>query len=595
MAPALAGLTSLAPEDPERPVRPWPLLHTAGLLEDGLPAPDILIVEPDVSDPFLAARQAMERWRHVRFIFLATAERHERLSSGLPFIPDLAGSMVIGEESDEAIIRQAADALALATRRERASSRLFERLNAQIGLIGVQQGHAQHREARLALAERYLASILQSTSHGLLATTGEGVIVASNAAADAMLGADRLIGGERRLQDLIEASGAASVADLLQQAARGKSGHVEVGTLAGRVAQISAAPVLAVDGSVAGVSVDAIDLTDLRRIEAQLEDVNRRLTTVLDNATVAIFVMDDTQACVYMNGAAEMLTGFRLEDVHGRPLHDVIHHTRPDGSPYPLDECPIDRAFPENARQQGEEIFVHRDGGFYPVAFTASPIRNEAARTVGTIIEVRDISEEKRNEAARELLMREVDHRSRNVLTVVQSMIQLTSAESVEAYREILVGRIGALARAQGSLASAFWEGASLRELAESELEALGRAEGYSLEGPNLMLSPDQVQPLSMVLHELATNAAKYGAFSAQNGHVDLSWSARAGRLWELVWRERDGPPIAGPPGRQGFGSRLMRQLARQLEATIAFDWNPLSLVVRLSLAKAPRPAHQQA
>ncbi len=85
--------------------------------------------------------------------------------------------------------------------------------------------------------------------------------------------------------------------------------------------------------------------------------------------------MDEHQQCTYLNPAAERLTGYSLDEVRGRVLHDVIHHTRPDGSPYRLAECPIDRAFPQNMREQGTEVFVHRDGSFYEVAFTASPIR----------------------------------------------------------------------------------------------------------------------------------------------------------------------------------------------------------------------------
>jgi PAS domain S-box-containing protein len=123
----------------------------------------------------------------------------------------------------------------------------------------------------------------------------------------------------------------------------------------------------------------------------------RRLETVAENATLALFIMDEAQRCTYMNRAAEELTGFRLEELQGRPLHDYVHHTRPDGTPYPLEECPIDRAFPRNMREQGEEVFVHRDGHFYPVFFTASPIL-EDGRPVGTIIEARDVSEERRVE-----------------------------------------------------------------------------------------------------------------------------------------------------------------------------------------------------
>jgi PAS domain S-box-containing protein len=128
----------------------------------------------------------------------------------------------------------------------------------------------------------------------------------------------------------------------------------------------------------------------------QSED-RRYLEAVCNNASVALFIMDEHQHCVFMNPAGEKLTGFGLHEVQGRALHEVLHHTRPDGSRYPLSECPIDRAFPENNQEQGEEVFIHKDGHFYDAAFTASPIR-EGAHIVGTIIEVQDITARKRLE-----------------------------------------------------------------------------------------------------------------------------------------------------------------------------------------------------
>ncbi|WP_119153174.1 ATP-binding protein [Caldimonas tepidiphila] len=129
------------------------------------------------------------------------------------------------------------------------------------------------------------------------------------------------------------------------------------------------------------------------------------LQDVCENATVALFVMDERQHCAYMNRAAEQLTGFTLAEVQGRPLHDFVHHHRPDGSPYPLEDCPIDRAAPQNNQERGEEVFVHKDGSFYPVAFTASPIRRDG-RVVGTVIEVQGIAARKQQEAEREAMRR---------------------------------------------------------------------------------------------------------------------------------------------------------------------------------------------
>lgn len=132
------------------------------------------------------------------------------------------------------------------------------------------------------------------------------------------------------------------------------------------------------------------------RAEKSLQETTSKLDAVLNNASVAIMLMDDKQHCTYMNAAAEALTGYTLEETRGRPLHNVIHHTYPDGRPFPLHECAIDSAFPERANTVGEEVFVHKDGTFYPVAFVASPIVDATCKTIGTIIEARDISAEKR-------------------------------------------------------------------------------------------------------------------------------------------------------------------------------------------------------
>ena len=143
-----------------------------------------------------------------------------------------------------------------------------------------------------------------------------------------------------------------------------------------------------------------LDVEERRRTDAALRETSRRLDAILNNTREAVFLMDDRQHCIYANPAAEQLTGFRLHDMQGRPLHDVVHHKRPDGTHYPLEECPIDRAFPKRAQMSGEELFVAPDGSFYPVAFTASPVLDDAGQPVGTVIEARNIAADKARDAA---------------------------------------------------------------------------------------------------------------------------------------------------------------------------------------------------
>jgi PAS domain S-box-containing protein len=172
----------------------------------------------------------------------------------------------------------------------------------------------------------------------------------------------------------------------------------------------------------------------------------RQLETVAENATLALFIMDERQRCTYMNRAAEELTGFRLDELQGKELHYYIHHTRPDGSHYPLEECPIDQAFPQNMREQGEEVFVHKDGHLYPVSFTASPIRRDGV-TVGTIIEARDITAERHAQ-------REAEARSREAELTARIGTTLTRGGAL---RQVLQGCAEAITAQLGAAFARIW------------------------------------------------------------------------------------------------------------------------------------------
>jgi PAS domain S-box-containing protein len=184
------------------------------------------------------------------------------------------------------------------------------------------------------------------------------------------------------------------------------------------------------------------DMTSTMHAQATLRETSRRLDAILNNTREAVFLMDHQQHCVYANAAAEKLTGFRAEQLQGRPLHDVIHHKKPDGSYYPIEECPIDRAFPARAQMSGEELFIAPDGSFYPVGFTASPLLDDEGRPVGTVIEARNIAEEKAREEALQEQKRTLETLNRTgaavaaelnlervVQTVTDAGVELTGAQ----------------------------------------------------------------------------------------------------------------------------------------------------------------------
>lgn len=193
-----------------------------------------------------------------------------------------------------------------------------------------------------------------------------------------------------------------------------------------------------------------------------------------------------------------------------------------------------------------------------------------------------DITDRKSAEDRQSLLAREVDHRAKNVLAVVQSIIRLTKAQNHEAYLSSIEGRIRALSSAHNVLAQSHWVGASLRGLIDKEL-APYRSTSIEVSGPEITLMPSAAQTLALALHELATNAAKYGALSALSGSLSVTWSAVG--EFELVWSETGGPRV-GPPTRKGFGSRIIASsIEQQLGGKVHFDWKHTGLICTISLA----------
>ena len=205
---------------------------------------------------------------------------------------------------------------------------------------------------------------------------------------------------------------------------------------------------------------------------------------------------------------------------------------------------------------------------------TAAASFDERGRLIWLSGVTADITDRKRAEERQILLAEEVDHRARNVVAVVQSIMRLTRAESIEEYIAALDGRIGALSNAHRLLAGSRWEGADLNRLVEEEFAPYRAAgnERVSAKGPIVLLPPATAQTIALALHELATNAAKYGALSTGSGRVEFAWHTKPGQL-QLVWVEFDGPKITAP-SRQGYGSRaIVAGIERQLGGMVNFDW----------------------
>jgi len=227
---------------------------------------------------------------------------------------------------------------------------------------------------------------------------------------------------------------------------------------------------------------------------------------------------------------------------------------------------------------------------------TAAATLDHAGRAVRVSGVTIDVTERKEAEQRQDLLAREVDHRARNALAVVQSIIRLTRASSVENYVAAVDGRIKALARAHALLSESRWHGADLGTLVTEELAPYRSGDEplrIELDGPKVSLLPHMAQGLALALHELATNAAKHGALSVPPGKVSVAWQSRADGLL-VHWIERGGPRIAPPPSRS-FGLNVIRaSIESQLGGEARFDWDPQGMRCVLSIPHRepmnPRP-----
>jgi two-component sensor histidine kinase/CheY-like chemotaxis protein len=234
----------------------------------------------------------------------------------------------------------------------------------------------------------------------------------------------------------------------------------------------------------------------------------------------------------------------------------------------------IARGMSRGARtQQTESRVVRPNGEIRWCIGTAAASVNDDGNVVRINGVTIDITDRKEADERQVLLAREVDHRARNALAVIQSIIRLTQAKSVDDYVEAIEGRIKALSRAHTLLSDSRWNSADLGTLVGEELAPYSAGDKITFEGPDISLPPATAQGLALALHELATNAAKHGARSSNRGKVSLKWELAPDAL-QLHWLENGGPRITTPSARS-FGLRvIVASIEQQLGGKLTFDWD---------------------
>jgi PAS domain S-box-containing protein len=310
-------------------------------------------------------------------------------------------------------------------------------------------------------------------------------------------------------------------------------------------------------------------------------NATQRIASIVESSDDAIISKDLNGVITTWNKGAERIFGYLAEEVIGKPVTILIPPECQDEEPTILER--IRRG--ERVKSY-ETVRMRKHGSRVDISLTISPVRNVEGKIIGASKIARDITERKRSEAHIVILAREAEHRAKNVLATVQATVHLSQSDTPDGLKQAIEGRIQALANVHRLFVESRWTGAGLHSLVKEELAAYCQdGEGRTrIAGPDLLLLPDMAQAIAVALHELATNAAKYGALSVGDGHVQVEWSLGPDGRLVLRWTETSGPPVK-PPTRQGFGMRVMESMIRgQLKGEIRFDWRAEGLACEIVL-----------
>jgi PAS domain S-box-containing protein len=309
----------------------------------------------------------------------------------------------------------------------------------------------------------------------------------------------------------------------------------------------------------------------------EVEIARRQFETMFENAAVGMTILDPRGTLVRVNpNFAEML-GYQTEEMENRPIDSFTH-------PDDIEKSLVARGLLQREARDSyvlEKRFLCKNGEVVWGLASVSCVRDAGGSISFVIKIVQNINARKERDHARQMLMQEVNHRSKNLLSLIQAIARQTGAVSPNAFYDTFSRRLHALAANQDLLVRSSWENVQLQDLVRAQLEPFGITTGtqFTADGPALKISARAAQALGMALHELATNAAKYGSLSTDAGKVEISWSV-AEDTFTITWQETGGPEITHPPESKGFGTTVIDALIRStLDASVTIDFAPSGLV----------------
>jgi PAS domain S-box-containing protein len=328
----------------------------------------------------------------------------------------------------------------------------------------------------------------------------------------------------------------------------------------------------------------AADLIERSRTEAALRESNeqlRWLASIVECSNDAIYSRNLDGIITSWNTGAERVFGYTAEEAIGEPITILI-------PPDHLEEETVilERVKRGERIEHWETVRQRKDGSLIAISLTVSPVKNAQSKIIGMSKIARDITERKLNDERIATLAREAEHRTKNILAAVQATVNLSHSDTPDGLKRAIEGRIRALANAHSLFVESRWHGAELFSIATQELapyvaKSVVRAQ---IDGPQVLLPPCTAQAIAVALHELATNAVKYGSLSVPKGKVEVTWSHPEDGQLILRWVESGGPP-AEEPTRGGFGTSVIERMIReQLKGEMHLDWRAEGLACEIVL-----------